>query len=70
MGFLSPTLPDFDLDEWRAGSHHDRLKPLAQDWALRGFGTPWGVYLLYLVKLVLYVGGAALVVTRTPGWAI
>ncbi len=67
MGFLSPTLPDFDLDAWRAKGHHDRVKALAQDWALHGFGTPYAVYLLYLVKLACFVGGAVLVISLTPG---
>lgn len=67
MGFLAPTLPDFDLEEWRAKSHHEKIKPLAQDWALNGFGTPYAVYLLYVVKLVGYVLGAMAVVATTEG---
>ena len=67
MGFLAPALPAFDLAAWRAGSHHDRIKPLAQDWALNGFGTPYAVYLLYLVKVVLYALGALVVISATPG---
>ncbi len=61
MGFLSPSVPDFDLDAWAALPHHQKLKPLAQDWAVNGFGTPYAIYLLYAVKLVAFVGGAALV---------
>jgi hypothetical protein len=62
VGFISTSLPEFDLDEWEATSHYDKLKPLAQDWAVNGFGTPYAIYLLYAVKLCLYVGGAALVI--------
>ena len=61
MGFISPSLPDFDLDEWARLPHHGKLKPLAQDWAVNGFGTPSAIYLLYAVKLVGFVAGAALV---------
>ena len=58
MGFLTPTPPPFDLEEWRAKPHLARIKPLAQDWAVNGFGTPDAVYLLYVVKLVVFaVGG-------------
>ncbi|HEV7206808.1 MAG TPA: DUF3556 domain-containing protein [Jatrophihabitans sp.] len=65
MGFISPRMPDFDLDEWRAQPHHRRIEPLARDWALNGFGTPEAIYLLYLVKLLVFVGGAILVVAAT-----
>ena len=39
-----------------AKPHLERIKPLAQDWAVNGFGTPDAVYLLYVVKLVVFVG--------------
>ena len=68
MGFLSPTPPPFDLDEWRAKPHLSRIKPLAQDWAVNGFGTPEAVYLLYIVKLIVFAaGGFALIGATTPG---
>jgi Transmembrane protein of unknown function (DUF3556) len=68
MGFLSPTPPPFELDEWRTKPHLGRIKPLAQDWALNGFGTPTAVFLLYVVKLIIFaVGGFALIGATTPG---
>ncbi len=68
MGFLTPTPPPFDVDEWRAKPHLERIKPLAQDWAINGFGTPTAVYLLYIVKLVIFSLGAALTISATtPG---
>jgi hypothetical protein len=65
MGFMSPEPPPFDLDEWRAKPHLSRIKPLAQDWSENGFGTPWGVYLLYVVKLVIFSFGALLTISVT-----
>jgi hypothetical protein len=65
MGFTTPRLPDFDLDEWRARPHHRRLEPLVKDWGLNGFGTPEAIYLVYLIKLVVFVGGALLVIDAT-----
>jgi len=65
MGFISPAPPPFDLEEWKRLPHLERIKPLAQDWALNGFGTPYFVYLLYLVKLVLYAGGGLLLIAAT-----
>ena len=68
MGFLSPTPPPFDLDEWRAKPHLSRIKPLAQDWAVNGFGTPDAVYLLYVVKLSCSRSARfALISVTTPG---
>ena len=68
MGFLAPDPPPFDVAEWKRKPHLERIKPLAQDWAVNGFGTPYAVYLLYLVKLVVFVAGAALAISAsTPG---
>jgi Transmembrane protein of unknown function (DUF3556) len=65
MGFIEPTPPPFEYDEWKRRSHLERIKPLAQDWALNGFGTPYFVFLLYVVKLVLYAGGGLLLISAT-----
>ena len=68
MGFFTPTPPPFDPKEWERGSHLERIKPLAQDWALNGFGSPYAIYLLYILKLVVYAGGGLLVISATtPG---
>ena len=45
MGFLEPSPPPFDLEEWKAKPHLSRLKPLVQDWGGNGFGSPTFVYL-------------------------
>jgi hypothetical protein len=68
MGFLQPTPPPFDLKEWRAKPYLTRLKLNCQDWAVNGFAPPDAVYLLYIVKLIVYLLGAALVISlTTPG---
>jgi hypothetical protein len=67
MGFIDPTPPPFEYEEWRRRPHLERIKVLAQDWALNGFGTPYFVYLLYIVKLVLYAGGGLLLISTTSG---
>jgi len=68
MGFFSPAPPPFEYEEWRRRPHLERIKVLAQDWALNGFGTPYFVYLLYVVKLVIYAGGGLLLISATtPG---
>lgn len=65
MGFIAPSPPPVDVDEWKRLPHLERIKPLAQDWALNGFGTPTSVYLLYVVKLVVFVLGAFLTISAT-----
>jgi Transmembrane protein of unknown function (DUF3556) len=65
MSFLEPTPPPFEYAEWRERPHLERIKACAQDWALNGFGTPYFVYLLYIVKLILYAGGGLLVISAT-----
>jgi len=68
MSFLEPTPPPFEYAEWRERPHLERIRACAEDWALNGFGTPGFVYLLYVVKLVLYAGGGLLVISATtPG---
>ena len=68
MGFITPAPPPVDIEQWKQLPHLERIKPLAQDWAINGFGTPSAVYLLYIVKLALFVLGALLVISAsTPG---
>ncbi len=67
MGFLEPSPPPFDLEEWKAKPHLTRLKPLVQDWGLNGFGSPTFVYFIYVFKLVVFSVGALFVISLTPG---
>src|SRR3954447_1567271 len=68
MGFVQPSPPPFDLEEWRSQPYLTRLRMNCQDWAVNGFAPPDAVYLLYAIKLVLYLFLAALVITMTtPG---
>jgi hypothetical protein len=65
MGFIQPTPPPFEYAEWKQRPHLERIKILAQDWALNGFGTPTFVYLLYVLKLLVYAGGGLLLISAT-----
>jgi hypothetical protein len=65
MGFIAPADPPVDVAEWKKQPHLSRIKPLAQDWAINGFGTPTAVYLLYVVKLVVFVLAALLIISGT-----
>jgi len=68
MGLLDPAPPPFEVSEWRRLSHLERIKPLAQDWALNGFGTPVAVYFLYVFKIIAYVGLGGLLIFASSGW--
>src|SRR3954467_8371971 len=65
MAPLDPPPPPFEIAEGRRLPHLERIKPLAQDWALNGFGTPVAVYLLYAVKLLVYAGGGLLLIAAS-----
>lgn len=67
MGLIAPTLPDIDVDAWRALPRAERTRVLVQHWALHGFGTPQAIYGLYAVKIALYVLGGLLFAASTPG---
>lgn len=68
MGLLDPAPPPFEVEEWRRLPHLERIKPLAQDWALNGFGTPVAVFFLYVFKVLAYAGLGALLIFATSGW--
>ncbi len=65
MGFIAPADPPVDVEEWKTRSHLAKIKPLAQDWAINGFGTPYAVYLLYVVKLIVFSLGSLLLISAT-----
>lgn len=67
MGFIKPSVPDVDPDTWRTTPWADRVRVCSRDWAEQGFGTPSGVYLIYLLKIAAYTVGAAAVIGLTPG---
>ncbi len=65
MGFIAPSAPPVDIEEWKRKPLLERIKPLAQDWAINGVGVPTAVYLLYIVKLVIFVVAGALVISAS-----
>ena len=67
MGFVSPKLPRFDVHLWHWGRRAERLKPMCQHWGEHGFGTPWVVYLLYVLKMAVYLVVGLVFIAATPG---
>lgn len=67
MGFMKPQLPPVDAGTFGALPRGERLRTLTRHWVEHGFGSPYAVYLFYVVKCLFYVGGAAFVIALTPG---
>jgi hypothetical protein len=67
MGLLDPAPPPFEVEEWEGRPHLERIKALAQDWAINGFGTPPAVYALYVAKVIAYTLGGLLAISTTSG---
>ncbi|MBV9089763.1 MAG: DUF3556 domain-containing protein [Mycobacteriaceae bacterium] len=67
MGFTTPDLPPVDAAAWQTLPRWQRLQTMTRHWVEHGFGTPYAVYVLYLVKIAAYVAGAAAVISLTQG---
>src|ERR1700733_6486628 len=67
MGFITPDLPDVDHDTWPTLPRSTRMQVVTRHWVEHGFGTPSAIYLLYVLKMAAYAGGAAAVISLTPG---
>ncbi|BCO36504.1 hypothetical protein BMW24_019575 [Mycobacterium heckeshornense] len=67
MGLISPELPDVDHDTWAALPRSTRLQIVTRHWVEHGFGTPYAIYLLYLLKIAVYIAAPAAIISLTPG---
>lgn len=69
MALLKPSLPDVhDMAEWQTRTRRQRMQVTSRHWVDHGFGSPLLAYGFYLLKLVVYVGGAVLLIpATTPG---
>lgn len=68
MSFMKPNLPaDVDPTTWTSLPRWQRLQVMTRHWTDNGFGTPYAVYLLYIVKIAGYLAGAVAVISLTPG---
>jgi hypothetical protein len=57
MGFLAPTPPPYDPIAWSKLPFAERARMVCEAWAMQGYGTPLAVFLVYAVKIALFVGG-------------
>src|SRR5690349_3253734 len=57
MSLVRPTPVPYDPIEWAKKPFAERARMVCAAWALQGYGTPPVIYLVHVVKVVLYVGG-------------
>ncbi|MCV7355484.1 DUF3556 domain-containing protein [Mycolicibacterium fluoranthenivorans] len=68
MGFVKPTLPDVDLEEFLGLPLRDRLRIMSLKWVDQGFGAPRMIHVIYIVKLVLFYAVLGIfIATATSG---
>jgi hypothetical protein len=65
--FLKPVRPPYDPLEWAKKPFSEKSRMVCEAWAMQGYGTPLGVYVLYALKVLLYVGGWLFFCGFTPG---
>jgi hypothetical protein len=66
MGFFAPTPPPYDPIAWSKLPLAERGRMVCEAWAMQGYGTPLAVFLVYAVKVALYVGGWLLACRFSP----
>lgn len=66
MALPKPHLPPYDVREWQKKPYPERLRMVCQAWALQGYGTPWPIYVVYLLKIGFYIGMWMLFCSLSP----
>ncbi len=67
MALLDPVPPPYDIGEWQKKPFPERVKMVCQAWALQGYGTPWPIYLVYILKIFVYIWAWSFFCGFTPG---
>ena len=65
--FLKPVPPPYDPLEWEKLPFPEKARQACLSWAMQGYGTPLAIYLVYALKIGLYVAGWLLCCAYTPG---
>lgn len=66
MGLLDPRLSGVDVAEFARLPYAERIRTSCRTWIMDGFGTPWPIFVVYVVKMGLYVGGFLAWAAATP----
>ncbi|MEZ0050402.1 putative membrane protein YkgB [Mycobacterium sp. MAA66] len=66
MGFIKPTLPKVDLEEFLRMPLMERIRIMSLKWVDEGYGAPRMIHVLYIFKLVFfYALGGVVIATAT-----
>jgi hypothetical protein len=65
--FIKPIPPPYDPLEWAKRPFPEKSRMVCHAWAMQGYGTPLAVYLVYALKIGLYVAGWLFFCRFTPG---
>lgn len=67
MPMLTPPPLPVDIESWKRLSRSERIRPLARDWVENGAAAPAPIYVLYIVKIIVFVVVGLLIIAATPG---
>jgi hypothetical protein len=65
--FFKPTPTPYAPLEWATKPFPEKSRMVCQAWAMQGYGAPLAVYLVYALKIALYVYGWAFFCSFSPG---
>ena len=66
MGLLHPTPPPYDPLVWAKKPFAERGRMVCEAWAMQGYGTPIAVFVVYALKIALYVARLGPVLRHEP----
>ncbi|WP_454792867.1 DUF3556 domain-containing protein [Mycolicibacterium lutetiense] len=65
MGFVKPTLPDVDFEEFVQMPLMERIRIMTTKWADHGLGVPRAIHVLYIAKLVFFYALCGVAIATT-----
>ncbi len=57
VGLLDPAKPPYDALDWVKRPFAERARMVCEAWAIQGYGAPVAIYVVYALKIALFVGG-------------
>jgi hypothetical protein len=56
VSLIRPIPPPYDALEWAKKPFAERGRMVCEAWAMQGYGTPLGIFAVYALKVVFYIG--------------
>jgi len=67
MGILDPIPPPYDPLDLEKLPFAKRARMVCESWAMQGYGSPLAIYVVYALKVALYIGAWIFFCGFTPG---